>query len=138
MPVVKITKAFVDQIPYADKGQIPYCDRDLPGFYVIVGMYVKTYVVQKDMRGRSIRYTIGRHGQLTPEEARKIAKEKLYQMSCGINPNEEETQQRVKAITVMAALESYLTTRKNLKPRTVADYRYHIGFYLSDWETKLM
>lgn len=138
MPVTKLTKSIVDQLPYTDKGQIPFCDRDLPGFYVIVGMRSKTYVAQKDIRGKSIRYTIGRHGQLTPEEARKIAKEKLYLMSCGVNPNEQETVERAKAITVLSALESYLATRKNLKPRTVLDYRYHINFYLSDWETKMM
>ena len=138
MPVAKITKSFVDQIPYTHKGQIPYCDRDLQGFYVVVGMRSKTYIVQKDIQGKSIRYTIGRHGQLTPEEARKIAKEKLYLMSCGINPHQKETQIKAQSITIAAALDSYLATRKGLKPRTMKDYRYSIDAYFPDWKTKSM
>jgi integrase len=138
MPVAKITKTFVDQVPYTEKGQIAYCDRDLPGFYVIVGMRAKTYVAQKDIQGRSIRYTIGRHGPVTPEEARKIAKDKLYIMSRGVNPNIEEQRERAQAITVEAALESYLTTRRNLKPQTAKDYRYYMELYLKDWQQRLV
>jgi len=138
MPITKITKTTVEQLPFTEKGQISYCDRDLPGFYVVCGMRTKTYLVQKDIRGKTIRYTIGRHQHFTPEEARKIAKDKLYLMSCGVNPNIEEAQERAQAITVGGALDSYLATRKSLKPRTREDYKYYVEFYLGDWMQKLM
>lgn len=78
MPKIKLTKTAVDAVPFSEKGQKLYCDQDLPGFYLIVGGQSKTFAVQKDMQGRSVRYTIGRYGHFTVEEARKVAKEKLY------------------------------------------------------------
>ncbi len=87
MPKAKITKIFVDSAPYTKKGQILYCDTDLAGFYLMVGMRAKTYIAQKDVRGKSVRCTIGRHGHFTPDEARRIAKDKLYLMAQGINPD---------------------------------------------------
>lgn len=133
MPKAKITKSLVDQIPYAEKGQILYSDTELPGFYLIVGSRTKTYAAQKDMQGRAVRYTIGRHGVFTPDEARRIAKEKLYLMGTGINPNEQEKSDECKAISLQRVMEHYLTTRKTLKPRTTADYRWYMQSYLSDW-----
>ena len=56
MPKAKITKSFVDQVALTQKGQVAYCDTELRGFYLIVGMEAKTYVAQKDIRGRSVRY----------------------------------------------------------------------------------
>ena len=138
MPVATITKAFVEKTPFTLKGQQSFCDKDLQGFYLIVGMRAKTYVAQKDIRGKSIRYTIGRHGQWTAEEARKTAKDKLHMMSCGVNPNEQESKERAKAITLTAAMDSYLATRKNLKPRTIEDYLYYLKLYMSDWAETLM
>lgn len=138
MPIAKITKTFVDQVPHTEKGQINYCDSDLPGFYLIVGMRTKTYVAQRDIGGRTVRYTIGRHGHFTPEEARKIAKDKLYVMSLGVNPNEQEEQLKAKTITLEKVLESYLSARRNLKERTKSDYRWHFETYLSDWKHKLV
>ncbi|MDB5491908.1 MAG: phage integrase family protein [Micavibrio sp.] len=138
MPVTKIIKTFVDQVPYTEKGQIIYADRDLAGFYLIVGLRTKTYAAQRDIAGRTIRVNIGRHGHFTPEEARKIAKDKLYLMSLGVNPNEEEAQQRAKSITLEKVLESYFVTRKSLKPRTKTDYQYYFDSHLGDWKHKVI
>lgn len=134
MPKSKITKAFVDQIPYTASGQIAYCDTAMPGFYLIVGMNTKTYAVQKDMNGKTVRYTIGRHGTFTPEQARKEARDKLHLMSLGINPNEEARRKDITIPTLEEIFCAYLSTRRNLKPRSKADYRYIIDRYLSDWK----
>ncbi|MBV1929700.1 MAG: tyrosine-type recombinase/integrase [Gammaproteobacteria bacterium] len=138
MPKAKITKIFVEQVPLTEKGQVLYCDTELRGFYVIVGMQAKTYVAQKDIRGRTIRCTIGRHGHFTAEQARKIAKEKLYQMANGVDPNVEADKERTKSVTLGDALESYLENRLNLKPRTIEDYRYYIDKYAPDWKDALL
>lgn len=138
MPKAKITKSFVDSVPLSAKGQTAYCDSELRGFYLIVGMEAKTYVAQKDIQGRSIRCTIGRHGHFTPEQARKIAKEKLYLMAQGIDPNAEDDKQRTQNITLEDALTAYLSTRRNLKDRTKEDYRYIADRYLSEWKNTLL
>ena len=134
MPKTKITKTFVEHVPFTEKGQVLYCDTELRGFYVIVGMEAKTYVAQKDIRGRSVRFTIGRHGHFTAEQARKVAIEKLYQMANGINPNAKEKEDHAQTVTLNSVLDSYLTNRRNLKPRTITDYRYCINKYLPDWK----
>lgn len=137
MPRAKITKALVDQIPHPEKGQVVFCDTELQGFYLIVGAKAKTYAAQKDIQGKSVRYTIGRHGHFTPEEARKIAKEKLYFMALGNNPNEQEAE-RTKDITVEKVFESYLAARRSLKDRTKQDYRYYVDKYIPDWKPKML
>ena len=134
MPKAKITKIFVEQVPLTEKGQVLYCDTELRGFYVIVGTEAKTYVAQKDIRGRSVRFTIGRHGHFTAEQARKIAKEKLYQMANGVDPATEEKENHARTVTLGRALDEYLLSRRNLKPRTITDYRYYIDKYASDWK----
>lgn len=138
MPKAKLTKTFVDKMPFAKKGQLIYCDTELRGFYLIIGAQSKTYVAQKDIRGKSIRCTIGRHGHFTPEEARRIAKDHLYHMAQGINPIELEKEEQSKSVTLSAALTSYLGTRKKLRERTVADYQYYVSKYLADWRDKPM
>jgi hypothetical protein len=55
MPKLKLTKSAIDALPYATKGQVLYCDAELPGFYLIVGSKSKTFAAQKDIQGRSVR-----------------------------------------------------------------------------------
>jgi len=138
VPKAKITKTFVDKTLYTDKGQVLYCDTELSGFYLIIGMSAKTYVAQKDIRGKTTRYTIGRHGHFTPEEARSIAKDKLYMMAKGVDPNVENEFKRAQAITLSSIVENYLSSRRNLKPRTSEDYQYLIERYLQDWKNKIL
>lgn len=134
MPKAKITKTFVDRVPLAEKGQTAYCDTDLRGFYLIVGMQAKTYVAQKDIGGRSVRFTIGRHGHFTAEQARKIALEKLYQMANGIDPNKAMEETLVQKLTLNEIFEQYLKSRRDLKPRTIDDYKYCMDKYIADWK----
>jgi len=138
MPKAKITKTFVDKTPFTEKGQVLYCDTELAGFYLITGMKSKTYVAQKDIQGKTIRFTIGRHGHFTPDEARKIAKDKLYLMAQGINPNIKEKEDNRKIITLSQVLESYCNTRKSINEKTKSSYKYYINKYLSNWLDNLM
>ena len=51
-----------------------YWDRELPGFGVrAYATGSKVYVIQTRSKGKSTRVTIGRHGVITPEEARRRA-----------------------------------------------------------------
>lgn len=138
MPKLKLTKRAIEAVPQTEKGQVFYTDSDLPGFYLIVGQCVKTFAVQKDIRGKSIRYTIGRYGQLTPENARKIAQTKLFEMAQGLNPNILEREQQEKNVTLDQVFNEYLDIRKKLKPRTRKDYRDMMDLYLRDWLSKRM
>lgn len=132
MPVVeKITKNLCDNLPVNENGQTAYWDRSMPGFAIVVGKRAKTFIVQKDIKAKPIRFTIGRFGHFTVEEAKTIAREKLFLMAQGINPKEEEKKKQV--ITLERVFQSYLHTRKNLSEVTIKGYTYTLNKYLNDW-----
>lgn len=136
MPHTKLTKTVVEQIPFTDKGQLRFNDSELSGFHLIVGMKAKTYAVQRDIAGKSVRVTIGRHGVYTAEQARKEAAKHLFFMSQGINPNEEKKREQTKGMTLEELAEDFFNARSNLRERTQTDYRYNLTKYLADWLKK--
>lgn len=66
------------QLPLAAKGQYMVRDRDLRGFYVVVGARKKTYVVQaefwQDGQRKGKRLAIGDVDEMSVREARIVAK----------------------------------------------------------------
>ncbi|MGH6627025.1 MAG: tyrosine-type recombinase/integrase [Burkholderiaceae bacterium] len=123
----KLTKSFVDKLPYANVGQVFYRDAELKGFGLRVGATAKTYIAESKVNGRVARVTIGKHGVFTAEQARAEARGLLQQMAKGINPNDVKAERRAKAITLRQTFEDFLAARKALKPRTVYDYRRFMG-----------
>lgn len=138
-----LTKATIDKLPFAtrdDQGlvkQAVYWDSDLPGFGLVVGESSKTFVVQRDVAGKSTRRTIDRYGVITPAQARERAKELLLQMGRGIDPKVEERKQQAQSTTLQQALDAFLDARKNkLKQNTRDEYRRSVERYLADWLKK--
>ena len=137
MPRVdKITKKLCDSIPYTQTGSTIYWDTPLPGFALLVGKRSKSFIVQRDINGKSCRKNIGRYGIVTPEEGRRLAKDALFLMNQGINPNVLKKEEKRKLITLRETLVSYKMTRKNLSQTTLHGYEYTLDKYLSDWADK--
>ena len=69
---VKLTKRFVDGLATPEK-ELLLWDESLPGFGLRVRPTgVKSYLIQyRNCEGRSCRVTLGRHGILGPDEARR-------------------------------------------------------------------
>ncbi len=134
MTTIQITKRSIDQLPHPETGQTWHFDRDLKGFGVCVGRKTKSYFAQRDIHGRTVRVTIGRHGPFTPQAARKRARDLLAQMASGQNPNHAKREARAKGITLAEAYEDYLEARKELRPSTRRDYDRVINTYLADWK----
>jgi len=136
---VKLTKTFIDQLELMPA---IYRDSDLIGFAIRVNNTYKTYIVEKKVLGRTVRRTIGLHGNLTLAQARHIARDKLALMAQGINPNEVKrkiiAEEKLKLDllkikpTLKQAFEHYLLY-KTLKPRTIKDYTMVVDNYLKDW-----
>ena len=136
---VKLTKTFIDQLELMPA---IYRDSDLIGFAIRVNNTCKTYIVEKKVLGRTVRSTIGLHGNLTLAQARHIARDKLALMAQGINPNEVKrkiiAEEKLKLDllkikpTLKQAFEHYLLY-KSLKPRTIQDYTMVVDNYLKDW-----
>lgn len=91
MPQIKLTKRYVDALRVVEHDTF-YWDTDLRGFGLkLTPAGRKSYVVQYRVMGRdrqSVRMTIGSHGKMTPDEARKAAKRYLGQAEEGIDPAE--------------------------------------------------
>ena len=134
---LKLTAASVKQrCAPAETGKPAfYWDTELRGFGVKVTPHSKTFVLQKDVNGRSKRVTIGRFGEWTVDEARKYARELVVQMVKGIDPNEEKRSSREKGVTLDEAIEMHLAAMRAKKcaPRSMATIREECERHLSDW-----
>jgi len=88
MPTGRISKRAVDTLDCpAGKDREILWDADLAGFGVAVfPSGAKTYLVRFRKGGRSRRAIIGKHGRLTPDEARSEAKKILGQIETGLDP----------------------------------------------------
>ena len=68
-----LSKRIIDRLSVDDKDTV-FWDRNLPGFGVrVYPAGAKVYVVQTRVFGRSKRVTVGRHGELSADQARKEA-----------------------------------------------------------------
>jgi integrase len=135
MAKIKLTKSKVDNITHPAKGQQYYSDSLLKGFGLRVGANSKTYFAEKRVNGRSVRVTIGQHGVLTSDQARKKAQATLGKMAGGHDPNVSKRGDRSNRITLEKAFEEFLQTR-TLKPRTIQDYKGALDTHLKDWKQK--
>lgn len=133
MPVTRLTKSTVDAIPFSTSGQVIYKDSQLKGFGLKVGTGTKTYIAEGSPNGRSRLVTIGRHGVITTEQARKKAQAILQDMREGVDPNKAKKQARAKQLTLAEAADLYINGPKPRAARTTQTYRYALDYYLSDW-----
>jgi integrase len=135
MPKLKLTKASVEALPFTESGQVMYVDTELKGFALVVGRVAKAYIAQKDVRGRTRRITIGRHGTWTTELARKEAQHLLVEMDRGFDPVEKKKAEASDLITFGEAYRIHLERIQRLgrTPRTIETYHERVDRYLRDW-----
>ena len=82
----RLTKRVIDQTPYPSAGQVFVRDSELPGFALRVTKGRKSFVLEKRIRGRMRRLTIGPYGPLTVDEARKLANAQIGAVARGEDP----------------------------------------------------
>jgi integrase len=143
MPHIKITNSSVTKIisPISNNtdksSQVFYRDTILQGFGLrITSNGAKSYFIEKRINGKNKRITIGKHGQITPEQARKQAQALLGSIALGQDPVLEKQIKQIKTTTLRQAFEAYLQTRKKLNPGTIQDYKRAIQESLDSWLEK--
>ena len=78
-----LSKRIIDRLSVDDKDTV-FWDRDLPGFGIrVYPSGAKVYVVQTRVFGRSKRVTVGRHGKLSADQARKEAARIIAHIKAG-------------------------------------------------------
>ena len=120
----KLTKRFVDLALPGDK-DLFYWDDDIPGYGLrIKPSGVKSYLVQYRQGKRSRRMTLGRHGVITADEARKLAKKELGSVAHGKDPAQERSDDR-QAPTVVDLATDYMErhARPNKRPSSIRNDR---------------
>lgn len=141
MPKTKLTVKVIEGLkgrPAGSKSNQPviYFDATLPGFGVAVSSKtgLKTYLVQRDVGGRTIRRAIGLVGTeiKTLDEARAKAGDIIHGLRHGIDP---KTTAKGEATLTMAK-EAYLAARPNLAEKSKRDYARTFDTYLADWGDK--
>ncbi len=83
-PCRTLTKRIVDRLTVNGKDAV-FWDSDLPGFGVrVYPTGRKVYVVQTRANGKSRRFTVGRHGDIAPDQARKNAAKIIARLKTGL------------------------------------------------------
>lgn len=140
----RLTKSFIDKlpIPKAEPGkqaQAFYRDSAMPGFGLrITNTGSKAFIVEKRIKGKVKRITVGKFGPLTAEKARIKAQTLLSDITVGVDPIAEKKAVIAKGVTLGEAFESYLNARNDLKEGTVKNYRKCIDGPLGDWKPKAL
>lgn len=131
---VKLTKRTVSAATPAEKDTYIW-DSSLKGFGLkITPPGRKVYIVQYRLggrKGRTRRLTLGVHGAITSQAARKLAKQALGHVSIGHDPAAEIDKTR-EASSMKALLEKFDEQHilVRLKPKSQEDYKRNIRLYI--------
>ena len=131
MPVTrgwKLSARTVGWLSVAERDAI-FWDRDLPGFGVrVYPSGTRTYVVQSRGEGRSRRITIGRHGAITADEARRQAARIIARIKTWDDPAPPARTRVTVAELAERYLEEHVAVR--CKPGTRVLYRAAVRQYI--------
>ena len=135
---MKLTKIAVDKLPLPTVGnQKRYYDSVITGFGVrITAKGAKAFFIEKMIKGKQKRLTIGRYPGLTVEQARKEAQKLLGKIATGVDPIAESKASKQRSFTLQEVFNDYVKARKSLKPSTVADYKCVLNEVIPDWLDK--
>lgn len=135
----KLTKTVVEALPVPEAGYTIHRDAELRGFGVrVTANGVRAYFVERKQYGKTIRSTLGQHGEISATEARREAEQVLASIRAGDNPNTIKRAKiaaaRAEVITFGVIAEDYIRERTEvgLKPRTISDYRKDMAGPLAD------
>ncbi len=113
----KLTKRFVDALKSAEEREVLVWDEIVKGFGLrLYPGGAKGYLVQYRAKGRTRRLALGRHGVLTPEQARRLAQDALARVRAGEDPAQDR-RQAAHAPTIAALVERYLVEHARTKKK---------------------
>ena len=136
MAKIRLTKRTVDALPPSERTTFDlYTDTDLPGFGLkVFPSGTKKYFYEYGEHGKRRRMTLGAHGPLTPDQARKIAKDRMAAVVQGRDPIEERRARR-EMPTFGSWVDTYLEEAARRK-KSVRDDRSYLGQARKRWGSR--
>jgi len=130
------TQSRVRELGSPESGRLDYQDTEVSKLVCRVSHTGnKSFLVTKRVDGKLKNVTIGKFPDVSVTEARKKAQVILTELNSGIDPTAVKRKKGLAATSLVDVLELYLEDR-DLKPYTVADYRYKLKLAFQDWLTK--
>jgi integrase len=129
--ILKISKRTIDAAKPSEARYVLW-DTELKGFGVRVeSSGLKSFLVRYRHLGRRRFLSLGRYGEITPEQARLLAQKALSKVREGADPADERSQDR-QAITVKKLVERFLAdhVEEKRKSKTATEYRSVLEGYL--------
>lgn len=140
---MKLRKSDVEELPIpisTTRGvtaQKRYYDDKMKGFGVrVTSGGTKAFFVEKLIKRKLCRITLGRYPELSVEMARNEAQKILGQIATGIDPLAEKRAAKMREVTLNEVFTDYLHARKSLKPKTLYDYNRVIKVAFAKWRDK--
>jgi site-specific recombinase XerD len=135
-----LTDKFLSRLPHAPEAQYKVRDRELPGFFVLIGKRRKSFMVQGEfwrdgVREFTVQVKLGDFGEMSTREARSKAKDALGSIARGQRPG-HAVEPRSGSITLRQAWERYRDAHMKRKGRsagTIENYRDHMERLFEDW-----
>jgi integrase len=138
MASVKLTKRGVERLeaPHPSGRQQLVWDSELKGLAVLLSgkSASKSYVVQHRLaNGLTRRVTLAPCNVIDLDGARQLARKVLAEFYTGADPKAERRKLARRGATLRSTLDAYLAARKDLKPKSVGDYRAVVERHLASW-----
>ncbi|MDD4194971.1 MAG: integrase family protein [Syntrophorhabdaceae bacterium] len=130
---MKFTKTNIEKLNLPERGKrILIWDPELSGFGLRITPSGKMYIVQGRVNGKTRRISIGKHGILTLQEARKKAQKEISKMLDGKDPVVEKNREKVSSLTLRQVVGEYLQKR-DLKSTSRSDLERHLARSFALW-----
>jgi integrase len=129
-----LTKSAIAKLPLPTEGQVFFRDDTLKGFGVrVTAAGSKSFILEKLIKRKVRRVTLGRCNEISVETARRLAQKMLGQIADGRDPLAERKRDEAATVTLREAFAAYLEQRRNLRLKSIADYRRVVEVALADW-----
>jgi site-specific recombinase XerD len=131
---MKLTKKAIDGAKHPESGQVFLRDDEIKGLAVRVTAGSKSFVLERWIHGRVRRLTLGRFGDITLEQARGLAREKIGDIAKGQDPAEARRAQR-RSVTWHELETLYLERHAVLKKSRSNDERI-LNTHVAHWRPR--
>jgi integrase len=140
MPTVKMTDAAINALPLESGTYLITTGSrkadNLRGFMIVCNAASASFVIQRKVKGKSVRVKLGVRGEITVTQAHDKAVEALKRLNEGENPNATRRAAREEEngrLTFRSAFERYISEGARageLKPKTIELYRHYVNKHL--------